>query len=125
MFWNALAVTEWGAASLPVLVLAGLAWPISILKRAPFLAVATAGLVHRYGQLRLLEWRAALGVGLAMVVALASLPAMVVNPGDITFSALGKNAAIAIKAVYSANPAANIYVSPKLYRVAVKYVEAG
>jgi hypothetical protein len=157
VFWNALAVTEWGAASLPVLVLAALVWPISILKRTPFaffsltgtflavyliagsssftrliplpvqdryfevlvpfLAVAAAGLVHRYGQFRLLEWRPALGVGLAMVVALASLPAMIVNPGDITFSALGKNAAIAIKAVHSGNPEANIYVSPKLYRV--------
>ena len=145
VFWNALAVTKWDAASLPVLVMAALVWPISIAKRAPFaffsltgvfLAVyliagllqlhssdsaARSGPVLRSARAvprggRLQAWcssidsssRAnrehAIGVGLALVVALTSLPAIVANPGDVTFSALGKNAAIAIKAVRSGKP---------------------
>lgn len=83
----------------------------------PFLAVAAAGLVHPYRQFQSRDRQHAIGVGLALVVALTSLPAIVANPGDVTFSALGKNAAIAIKAVRSGNPESNIYVSPKLYRV--------
>jgi hypothetical protein len=162
VFWNALAVTKWDTASLPVLVMAALVWPISVAKRAPlaffamtgtflavyliagsssfsrliplpvqdryfevlvpFLAVAAAGLVHHYRQFQSRDRKYAIGVGLALVVALTSLPALVANPGDITFSALGKNAAIAIKAVRSANPESNIYVSPKLYRVVRPFV---
>ena len=41
------------------------------------------------------------GVGPALIVALSSAPAIIENPGDVTFSALGKNAAIAIKSVRS------------------------
>ncbi len=163
VFWNALAVTKWDAASLPVLVMAALVWPISLVKRAPlaffsltgafltayliagsssftrliplpvqdryfevlvpFLAVAVAGLVHFYRQLQSRERKPAIGgVGLALVVALTSLPAIVANPGDVTFSALGKNAAIAIKAVRSGNPEARIYASPKLHRVVAPFL---
>lgn len=162
VYWNALAVTEGDAASLQVLAIAALVWPISILKRAPlaffsatgmflavyliagstsfthlislpvqdryfevlvpFLAVATASLAHLYGQFRSHRQNPAIGVGLALIVALTSLPAIVAHPGDVTFSALGKNAAIAIQAVRSAHPESEIYVSPKLHRVVAPFL---
>jgi hypothetical protein len=49
----------------------------------PFLGVAAASLVHVHGQFRSRERNNAIGVGLALVVALTSWPAIVANPGDI------------------------------------------
>ena len=84
----------------------------------PFLAVSTAGLVAHFGKI----WHSSirevvLGVGIPLVMVVASLPAIVMNAGDMTFSGLGKNAAIAIKALHHADAKRTIYVSPKLHPV--------
>ena len=162
VYWNTLAVTKWDAASLPLLVIAALVWPISVLQRArfsffsltgiflaayliagsssftrliplpvqdryfevlvPFLAVAVAGLAHHYGRLLSSTRKAAVGIAVATIVAFMSWPAVVAHPGDITFSGLGKNAALAINAVHSAKPQPDVYVSPKLYRLLVSFL---
>lgn len=84
----------------------------------PFLAVTTAGLLAHFGKV----WQSSsrelgVAVGIPLVMAVASVPAIVLNAGDMTFSGLGKNAAIAIKAVQYADVKRTIYVSPKLHWV--------
>jgi len=157
-YWNAFAVTRWSAASLPVLLVAGVVWSASILRRTrfaffsltgvfltfylifgsssltraiplpvqdryfeiivPFLAVAAAGWMGHYAKQashRALSLVCA--ILLPVLLALLSVPAIVVNAGDLTFSSLGKNAAIAIGAVRHAEPNRPVHVSPRMYRV--------
>ena len=84
----------------------------------PFLAVTAADLVAYFGKV----WRSSrrelgLAVGIPLIMAVASLPSIVMNAGEMTFSGLGKNAAIAIKALRQADVKQPIYVSPKLHPV--------
>ncbi len=84
----------------------------------PFLALATAGLVAHFGKAwQSLKRELRLGVGIPLIMAVASLLAIIMNAGDMTFSGLGKNAAIAIKALHHADVKRTVYVSPRLHRM--------
>ena len=76
----------------------------------PFVAVAigsvAAAWVRRHG------WRVPAAV--AAFCAAVSFPAVGVNAGDVTFSAFGKNAALAISSIRHTDPDATVFVTPNL-----------
>jgi hypothetical protein len=83
----------------------------------PLLAIATADVVAHAGR----AWPGARHIWVAaaipVMLALASLPSIVVNAGDVAFSGLAKNASIAVKGVRQANEPLPVYASPRMRRV--------
>lgn len=77
----------------------------------PFVAVSIGALMGRF-VVRRGAWVPAMAI--ATAVGVASFPAIAFNAGDVTFSAFGKNAAIALSAVRSTHPLAPILVSRHL-----------
>ena len=89
----------------------------------PFLAVATAGVVAHYQtiwQSRRREFLASIVI--SVVFGLASVPAIIIHAGDYAFSSLGKNCAIAIRALKHADPNQAIHVSPQLHSVLETFI---
>src|SRR5262249_25540006 len=81
----------------------------------PFLAVSVSELVTYLGGLarrRTAEY--IVSVGAALMMTFASLPSVVINAGESTFSSLGRNSATAIRALKGVEPRRPIYVSPEL-----------
>jgi len=90
----------------------------------PFLAISVGAAVGAIATKRGLRLAGALSVALPMVLALASIPSVVANAGDVGFSMLGKNTAIAINAIRRTHPGSPIYVSPTLHFTIEPFVDA-
>jgi hypothetical protein len=83
----------------------------------PFLAVVIAGLVAFTGKkLKSCKREFILSLCVSFFMVIVSVPSVAVNAGRSTsFTSLGKNAAIAIRAVKHADPGRTIYVSSRLH----------
>lgn len=161
-YWNALGVTAWDRASLPVLVLAAAMWSTCMVKRlplsyfamvgaflaiylifgsssltrliplpvqdryfevlVPFLAVSTGEVVSFLCR-AWPGWRARFAmVGLPALLALASVPSVVMNAGAFPLRDVGINAASAIAMASGQGHGRFIYLSEPLYRIVKSFV---
>ena len=90
----------------------------------PFLAVSVAAAASAIAAKRGVRSAGALSVALPMVLAFTSIPSIVANAGDVGFSTLGKNTAIAINAIRRTHPGSPIYLSPTLHFTIEPFVDA-
>jgi hypothetical protein len=79
----------------------------------PFLALSAGVLVARLAS-RSGRLSTALALGLPFLIAVASLPSVVHNAGDIGISSLGRNSAIAIHSLFKTHPEANLYLTREM-----------
>lgn len=89
----------------------------------PFLAVSVAGLVGRIAASRP-RLAPTAAIGFPALLAVASLPGIVYNAGDIGISALGRNSAIAIGSLWRTEPAAVLYVTQQMHFALEPFVTA-
>lgn len=85
----------------------------------PFLALCAAGCIDAITHPARARLAAA---ALAAWLVVMAVPAVIVNAGDVTFSAVGRNAAIAIESVHRARPDLPIYTPPALHVMLQPYV---
>lgn len=90
----------------------------------PFLAVTVGAAISAMASKWGVRSATVLSVGTPILLALASIPSVVANAGDIGFSTLGKNTAIALNAISHTHPERPIYVSPTLHRTIEPFVDS-